>query len=201
MRARKDAAFQNILNAGDMVVPDGVGVVLASRLWPVRFKERVPGYDLLLAIFDRIKGTGRTVYFYGGAPGVAELAKAKMEAAYPGLNVAGARNGFIDEAEQEEMIAEICRLKPDILVVCTGFPRQEFWIDKNKNRLPCKLLIGAGGSLDGFSGTVKRAPVFFRKLGLEWLYRLMRQPSRFKRQLQLPLFMVMAVAERIKHKR
>jgi N-acetylglucosaminyldiphosphoundecaprenol N-acetyl-beta-D-mannosaminyltransferase len=198
MLARKDTAFMAALNKADMNIPDGIGIVLASKLGKHKFKSRVTGYDTVQAIFSKIKDTGKTVYFYGGAPGVADEAKARMEEAYPGLKIVGVRNGYIDEAGQDEMIEEIKRLKPDMLIVGMSFGKQEQWIMRRKEDLPCKLLMGLGGALDVMSGRVRRAPAFVGKIGFEWLYRLIKQPSRIKRQIKLPLFMLAAIGDRLK---
>ena len=196
MRARKDPDFMEVLNRGDLVIPDSVGIVLASRFGQNKIPRRVTGYDTVQALFARIKNTDKTVYFYGAPPGVAELAKAKMEEEHKGLKIIGVSHGFIDEPDQARMIDEIKALKPDILIVGLGAPKQERWIERHKDNLPCKLLIGAGGSFDGMSGRIPRVPKFIGDIGLEWLYRLIREPSRFKRQLQLPLFMLVVIKER-----
>ena len=196
MIARKDAEFMRILSRADMVLPDGIGIVIASKFGAYKFRERVTGCDTSLRIFEKIKDTDKTVYFYGGAPGVAEEARIKLQASYPGLKIIGARDGFQDEEAQNKMIEEIKRLKPDILLVGTGSPRQERWIDKHKNELPCKILMGVGGSFDVYSGKVRRAPDIWVNMRLEWLYRLIKQPSRIKRQIQLPLFMLTVIKER-----
>ena len=198
MTARKDKKFKDILNAADLLVPDGIGVVLASKLFnKVKIKYRVTGYDLVQEIFKNISKSGESVYFLGGAPGVAETAREKMQELHNGLKVVGVSDGYFDEVKEIEIIKEIIDKKPDILLLGIGFPKQEKWIDKHKNELPVKLHIGIGGALDGMAGIVPRAPKFFRKCGLEWLYRLIRQPSRWKRQLQLPLFILVVTKEKI----
>lgn len=197
MVARRDAGFMEVLRRGDMILPESVGIVLAARIFGHRLRGRVTGIDTATAVFKRVKDMGISVYFYGGAPGVAETAKARVEEAYPGLSVAGVSHGFLDEDGQRAMIEEIKRLSPQILLVGTGSPRQERFIDRHKAELPCKLLMGVGGAFDVMSGRLRRAPAIFRKLNLEWLYRLVREPSRLKRQLQLPLFMLVVLKERI----
>jgi len=195
MLSRKNKSFKNALNAADLCIPDGIGIVLASRFGKHKLRRRVTGYDTTLSIFNKIKNTDKTVYFYGSAPGVAIEAKEKLEATYPGLKIIGVRDGYIDEDAQNEMIMEIQQIKPDILLVGTGFPKQELWIMKHKETLPCKILMGVGGQLDGFSGRVPRVPAVIGNMGLEWLYRLVRQPKRWRRQLQLPLFMLAVLGD------
>lgn len=199
MYARKDKELMRILNSADMVIPDGIGIVYASKLNKVKIKERVAGYDLVQSLFETMKSTSLTVYFLGGAPGVAEQAKLAMGKKYEGLKIIGVNDGYFDIKREKIIIDEIRSLKPDLLLVGLGTPRQEKWIDKHKDRLPCKVLIGVGGSFDGFAGAVKRAPELFIKLNLEWLYRLIKQPSRIKRQIQLPVFVFTVIKEKILH--
>jgi len=197
LEARKNKAFKDILNSADLLIPDGIGVVYASRLNKVKIRQRVPGYDLLLNIFNEIRNTGETVYFFGGAPGVAELAKLKMEERFPGLKIVGASDGYFDAEKERFIINDIITKKPDILLAGLGFPKQETWIHEHKGVLPAKILIGVGGTLDGYSGKFRRSPVIWQKLGLEWFHRLIRDPKRFKRQLKLPLFVLIVLKEKI----
>ena len=188
MEAQKDREFMSILNKGDLVVPDGVGIVIASRLLGEKIKGRVTGCDLILSLFGAVKGK-YSVYLLGGAPGVAEMAKANMEARF-GLNIIGFADGFFDKQKERRIIKEIQKLKPDILLVGTGFPKQEKWIYEHRNRLPVKISAGIGGSIDIMAGTVKRAPKIMRLLGIEWLWRLLLQPRRIKRMYKLPIFLL-----------
>lgn len=198
MSALKDEEFMNILNKGDLLVPDGIGVVIASKILGKALKERVAGYDLVQAVFNKIKDNGKTVYFLGGGKGIAEDARAKMEDKHKGIKIVGVHDGYFDENEEKLIIEEINRLKPDLVLVGIGFPKQEKWIYKHKDILEVKVFIGVGGSFDGMSGNVKRAPDIFIKLGLEWFYRLVKQPSRFFRMLQLPLFLLTVIKAKIK---
>ena len=193
LEAQKDWDFKDILNGGDLVIPDGIGIVLASKLNEVKIKERVAGCDLILSLFDAVRKDKRRVYLLGGKPGVAEQAKTNMEARYPGLKIVGTHDGYFDAKEERAIIKEIRELQPDILLVGIGFPRQEKWIFKYKNKVPAKLTAGIGGSIDIMAGTVKRAPVVMRKIGLEWLWRLLLQPSRITRIYKLPLFIIKAI--------
>ena len=188
MEAQKDKELFDILKAADMVVPDGIGVVWASKYTDQLLPERVAGYDLVQAVFSKIKDTGKTVYFFGGTPGTAALAAKRMMKKYPGLSIVGTHNGYFTQKEEKEIIAEIKNLSPSLLLVGLGAPKQEKWIYENMRFLNTKVCIGVGGSFDVMAGTVKRAPVIFQKLGLEWFYRLITQPSRWKRMLQLPKF-------------
>ena len=198
MRARKDREFANVLESAELVLPDGIGVVLASKLGKDKLRQTVTGCDLCFEIFRNMKDTeGAKAYILGAAPGVAELAEANVEKQFPGLDICGVRNGFFGEAEEETIIEEINALRPDILLVGLGMARQEKFIHKYRERLDVNVAIGCGGTIDVMAGTVKRAPVVFRKLGLEWFYRLIKQPSRFFRMLVLPKFAVVVIFDKI----
>ena len=196
MAARKNSAFRDILNSADMVVPDGIGVVLASKLGRVKIKERVTGCDLVLALFDAIKDTGYSVYFFGSKPGIAEKAKAAIEEKFPGIKIVGTSDGYYDEEKEKRIIEDIRAKNPGLVLVGTGMVKQETWIAENRDKLGAKLLIGVGGCLDVFCGHVTRAPRAMRRLGLEWLYRLIREPKRLKRQIYIPLFALLVLRER-----
>ena len=188
MQAQEDAALMNILKAADLVIPDGIGVVWASRYSEAKLPERVAGYDLTQRIFQEIENTDYTVYFFGGAPGVSLAAAKKMQEKYPHLKIVGGHNGYFDEKEEKKILYDIKKLSPSILLVGLGAPKQEKWIYDNIRLTTAKVAIGIGGSFDVMSGKTKRAPKIFCKLGLEWFYRLLKQPSRFMRMLRLPQF-------------
>lgn len=196
MEACKDKELMMILEDADLVVPDGIGVVWASRYAEERLKERVAGYDLTQNLFAKLANTQETFYFFGGAPGVSAKAAHLMQEKYPGLQIVGGHNGYFDEAEERKIIADIQKKKPSVLLVGLGAPKQEKWIYENRRLLDVKLCIGVGGSFDVMAGNVKRAPKVFRKLGLEWFYRLITQPSRWRRMLKLPVFAFQVWKER-----
>lgn len=188
LHAYKNPDYRDVLNRGSLITPDGIGVVYASKILGKPLKERVGGFDLANKVLEKIAGTGKTVYLFGGKPGVAEKAAEKVSALYPGTIICGTQDGYFDAEKEAKIIEDIKEKKPDLLFVCLGFPKQETWIDAHKEELGAKVLMGLGGSLDVFAGTVKRAPAIFQKLGLEWFYRLLKQPSRAIRMLALPKF-------------
>lgn len=190
MEATKDEKLMEILAEADMVVPDGIGVVWASRYSEIRLRERVAGYDLTQRLMAELAREGHTFYFFGGAPGVASAAARAMMKKYPGLQVVGVHNGYFDEKEEERIIGDIKAKAPSILLVGLGAPKQEKWIFEHLMLTDARVAIGVGGSFDVMAGKVKRAPKLFQKLGLEWFYRLISQPTRWKRMLRLPLFAV-----------
>lgn len=188
MHAYRNKEYMDVLNRADMVVPDGIGVVYGSKIVGKPVKERVAGYDLSCSLLKYAGEKTKKVFLFGGKPGVAEMAAERMKEMYSGIEIAGTTHGY--HKTYDHVAAEIKNSGADIVLVCLGAPKQEFWIDKNKDATGAKILIGAGGSLDVFAGTVKRAPAFFRKLNLEWFYRLIKQPSRAGRMLDLPRFAI-----------
>jgi N-acetylglucosaminyldiphosphoundecaprenol N-acetyl-beta-D-mannosaminyltransferase len=192
MVAQKDSEMKKLLNEGNLVVADGIGVVLASKILGNPIKERVAGFDIATTLVAEIQKRGYSLYLFGGMPGVAEVAKKNLEKDYPDIKIVGTSDGYFSNEEEEIIIDRINQTKPDIIFVCLGMSRQEKWIYNSKNKLDVKVCIGVGGTLDVFAGKVKRAPEFFCKFGLEWLYRLSKEPWRFMRMMALPKF-VMAI--------
>ncbi len=195
MSARKDEALHQLLAQADLLTPDGIGVVYASKIMGDSVKERVPGFDTACALLERIQNGEHSLYLLGGKPGVADLAAENIKAKYPNIRILGTHDGYFNDAEP--IVSEIARLSPDLLFICLGSPKQERFAVDYRNRLNCKLMMGLGGSLDVFAGTVKRAPVIFQRLGLEWFYRLCKQPSRIGRMMSLPHFALVIVMNRI----
>lgn len=184
--ASNNPDFTKVLNQADMIIPDGIGVVYGARILGEPLKERVAGYDLVCNLFPIMAQKGQSVYLLGAKPSVAEKAAENLTKKYPGLVIAGTHDGYFKD--DDEVIADINRSNPDFLMVCLGFPKQEQWIFDNHDKINTRLAIGAGGCLDVFAGTVARAPEFYCNHGIEWLYRLVKQPSRFVRMLALPKF-------------
>lgn len=198
MAALENEALRNSLNKGSLVIPDGIGVVIGSKIIKKPLKERVAGYDFVQNLFYHLKDTDKTVYFFGSKEGTAELAAEKMRAKYPGLNIIGTQHGYIKDTTG--VAAEINKLKPDLVLVGLGAPRQEAWISEHIKDLDTKVMIGVGGSMDVMSGLVKRAPKFFIRLHLEWFHRLITQPTRFVRMLKLPQFLIKMLVDGKKYK-
>lgn len=197
-RARQDSTLSAILARAHLVLPDGAGVILASRILGCPLKERVPGVDFALRLAEPIAKSGHRLFLLGAAPGVAEEAAARLTAAHPGLNICGVHHGYFEDPSSPAEL--IRRSEADVVFVCLGSPRQEKWMDRYGRETGAKLLIGLGGSLDVFAGRVKRAPALWQKAGMEWLYRALKEPVRLKRVVKLPLFLCAAVGARIKGK-
>ena len=187
LACRQNPAAMEAVCSADLILPDGIGIVRAARILGRPLQERVTGYDFAMALLRRISGMGRSVFLLGAQPGVAEEAAGRLCAQMPDLRVAGTQHGYF--SEEAAVLEKIRESGADVLFVCLGAPRQEIWMRENAHRLPCRLLVGLGGSLDGMAGRVVRAPVAWQRLGLEWLYRMLREPVRFKRFGALPRFM------------
>lgn len=185
MAAKKDAAFRDLLNTADLVTPDGIGVVKAAAILGQPMSERVGGFDLSCRVMESLNEKGLRLFIFGGKPGVAEKAAENLKEKYPNLVIAGTNDGYF--TEDEPIIQKIAAAQADYLMVCLGAPKQEKWIAAHKDRLFAKVIIGAGGSADVFAGTMARAPEFYIKHNLEWLYRIVKG-KRLKRSLSLFAF-------------
>jgi len=181
MAARRDAAFRNVLNAADLVLPDGVGLLWAARRQGAPLPERVAGSDLIYRLAERGGTRGWRVYFLGAAEGVAQTAAERLRARYPGLVIAGAYAGDPGPASASALVARVRAARPDVLLVAYGAPAQDKWIARYKDELGVPVSLGMGGSFDFVAGVAQRAPVWLQRLGLEWLHRLARQPWRARR--------------------
>lgn len=187
MCVENEQVRQTVLQA-DYIIPDGIGVVKAAAMLGTPLKGKVAGCELGWNILEPMAQNGKKLFMLGGKPGVAELAAQKIKETYPTLEIAGIQDGYFkDDAAVVEMINAV---SPDALFVCLGAPKQETWMVTHRSELSVGVMLGLGGSMDVYAGTVKRAPKIFVKLGLEWFYRLIKQPWRIKRMMGLPRFFV-----------
>lgn len=197
LAAQKDPALMQAIGGAALILPDGVGVVYASRIVGRAIQNRVPGVDFASALMQRMAGEGKRVYLLGAKPGVAEQAGRNLEERFPGLSVCGCHDGYFSASENDVIVAAINEAQPDLLLVCLGAPKQELWMQANAPALRVGLMAGLGGALDVYAGIVERAPQVWCDHGLEWLYRLMKEPKRIKRMIRLPGILLAAVRERI----
>lgn len=198
MYAQQDPNYLELLQQVEMVVADGIGIVYAAKIQYQPVTERVAGYDLLLELMKQANQHHWGVYLLGAEEEVNRLAFEKLKNSFPNARIVGRHHGFFkDGSELEQQILEdIKEKKPHLLFVALGFPRQENWIAKHQKDIAVPYAMGVGGSFDGLSGKVKRAPIIWQKLGLEWFYRLLSMPSRWRRMLVLPRFMVKQILNR-----
>ena len=195
---REDPDANRAVNGADLVLADGSGVIYGAKMLGTPMKGRVTGIGFAQGIMAQMAGNGKSLFLLGAKPGVAEKAAHNLMREYPGLRVAGTHDGYF--REDGPVIEEIRASGADVVFVCLGAPKQEKWMMANGEATGAHLLVGLGGCLDVFSGEVQRAPEVFQKLGLEWLHRLMKNPSRFGRMMKLPLFLVHVAGEKRKNK-
>ncbi len=196
MAALNQPSYLEMMQRADLIVPDGAGVVWAASYVGNPVKERVPGFDLMHHLFRAGEQKRWKVYLLGASPEIMEAASAKLRTQYPLIRWVGARDGYFKDDEDVSVIEDIRAAAPDILLVGRSAAGQEPWIDRYKQELGVPVMMGVGGSFDVISGKLKRAPIVFQKLRLEWLYRLMQEPWRYKRMLDLPKFAVKVIREK-----
>ncbi len=197
VRAQNDAEFQYLINAANLVTPDGFGVIKAADMLGTPLIERVSGVEIAKELCRMSAEEGFSVYFLGAAPGVAELAAQNLKKRFPALQVAGVHDGYFDASKDSEIVAQVKASGAHALLVAMGIPRQEKFIYENMQKLGVCVAMGVGGSFDVFSGKVKRAPEWYQKHGLEWFYRLVKDPTKIKKAATLPKFAAMVICRRI----
>ncbi len=196
MQARVNRTFRAALQKAALCVPDGIGVLWAGRLrgWPLR--ERVAGSDFVPRLASEAARQGWRIFFLGAAPGVAEQTAEILKRRNPGLRVAGCYAGSPARAEEDEIVARIQRTHADIVLVAYGAPKQDLWLARNLARTGAVVGVGVGGAFDFIAGLTRRAPRWMQNLGIEWLYRLINEPWRWRRQLVLPHFAALVLFKR-----
>ena len=195
----EDNALYEIINSASLIIPDGIGVIYASKILGRPLPEKVAGFDLSKRILSYAAETKKRVFLLGSAPAtnetraVCDIAAEKISQLFPGIVISGTHDGYFSESESDNIVEEINASGADILLVCLGAPKQEKWIYSNREKLNVSFAMGLGGSLDVYAGTVKRAPDIFIKMNLEWFYRLIKQPYRIGRMMKLPKLLFGAV--------
>ncbi|MDP4109131.1 MAG: WecB/TagA/CpsF family glycosyltransferase [Bacillota bacterium] len=192
----KNDALNKAVNDAALVLPDGIGVIYASNIYKTRLKGKVAGIDFASEFCRRMKDTDYSLFLLGAKPGIAGKAAEELLMKYPGLHINGVRDGYF--ANDDEAIKAVNEAAPDVVFVCLGAPKQELFMRANAGRINATVLVGLGGSLDVFAGVVNRAPDIFIKLGLEWFYRLLKEPKRIGRMMRLPLFLTAAAKDSLK---
>jgi N-acetylglucosaminyldiphosphoundecaprenol N-acetyl-beta-D-mannosaminyltransferase len=195
--AYDDPGFCRVLNASDLNAADGVGLTLAARWLGSPLRERVTGSDGIYRLATHCARQGYRLFLLGAGPGVAEQVAVRLLAREPGLIVAGTYAGSPHPEEEEDIVERVCAAAPDLLLVAYGVPAEEKWIARNRGRLGVPVMIGVGGAFDFVAGVTRRAPVWMRRAGLEWLHRLISEPWRWRRQLALPRFVSLVLRQRL----
>lgn len=196
LAAEKDPDFRRVLNSADLALPDGIGVVYSAKIMGRPLKARVPGIEFAEDMLACLDERGGRLFLLGARPGVAEKAGENILARYPNITLCGTQDGYF--RDEETVLLKVAAARPDLLFVCLGAPKQEKWMARWGRHTGARLAIGLGGALDVFAGNVERAPESWRKLGLEWAYRLKKEPQRAGRMARLPLVLVKAAGERFK---
>ncbi len=191
--------FRVLLNAFDLAIPDGAGLLLAARFYGRRFREQVTGTDMAVELAGLCAHRGWRICLLGAGPGVAAAAADKLIQRWPGLQVAGAYAGDADPTSDQQTLRMLKQAGPiHILLVAYGAPKQESWIERNHLASGAILAMGVGGALDFIAGRTPRAPAWMRRAGLDWAFRLAVHPWRWRRQLALPEFIALAVIDALK---
>ena len=196
VNASRDSAFKEVLGKADLIVPDGTGVVLATRFLRWQRIWRLPGIELAEGIFKTAERSGRSVYLLGAHANILEAAKSRLLAMHPRLKIAGSHHGYF-QGKEEEVIEDIIASRADILLVGTGSPGQEYFIARTRDRLSCKLFMGIGGSFDIWAGSRRRASKLMQRMGLEWLHRSILDVKRWPRLSFIPCFIWMVIRAKV----
>ena len=198
LAAEKDESFRTVINAADLVIPDGIGVIYSAKILGTPLAERVPGIEFSAKMLEKLNEMGGRLFLLGAKPGVAEKAGENICAQYPNIVLCGTQDGYFKD--EEDVILKVAAARPDLMFVCLGAPKQEKWMARWGQHSGAKLAIGLGGVLDVYAGNVERAPEAWQKLGMEWAYRLKKEPKRFGRMARLPLVLVKSAGQRVKGK-
>ena len=199
MYAQENKDYYELLMQADYIAPDGIGIVKASHTLGTPIKERVPGFELMLGLLEIADMEKKNVYFIGAKEEIIELTIEKIKQEWPHINIVGYHHGYFNHADPE-MINKVKETEPDMVFVAFGFPRQEKWISNYLSQVSSGIAVGVGGSFDVLSGKTKRAPRLVQSFHIEWLYRLIRQPSRYKRMSVLPKFLQEIYSQKKKDK-
>ena len=193
--AQKDEELKRIVNSASLRVPDGISMVVVSRILGTPLKERVTGIDLMLKLIEQCGKQGRKIFLLGGKPGIAQAAAARLLEKFPGINIVGTYHGYFKE--DSEAIKAVKDAGPDVLFAGLGAGRQEKWLERYHGELRVPVAMVIGGSLDVISGQKRRAPKWMQRMYIEWLYRLFTEPERWKRQLALPKFLYLTLLKKV----
>ncbi|SES88706.1 N-acetylglucosaminyldiphosphoundecaprenol N-acetyl-beta-D-mannosaminyltransferase [Oceanobacillus limi] len=196
MKAREDAVYKQTIQSADFVIPDGIGVIMASKYMNTPLQERIPGTEVMMDLLAYANEHRLSCYFLGAKDFVNEKVVLEVEKQFPNIEIAGNQHGYTD-VDDPTFVEKVVKSNPDLIFVALGLPRQEQWVEKHIDQFNKGIFMGVGGSFDVLAGEVKRAPKAWIKLNLEWLYRLVKQPLRLKRVFKIFEFMARVILKRI----
>jgi N-acetylglucosaminyldiphosphoundecaprenol N-acetyl-beta-D-mannosaminyltransferase len=197
---QNNTLLENFTSKNSIIIPDGIGTVICSKIVGMPVKEKIAGIETMDNIVKKCEKENHGIYLLGSTQETLDMCNINLRTKYRKLNILGSHDGYFDLNSCEEILMEIEKLSPQVLFVAMGCPRQEMFITKYMDRLPCKVFMGVGGSFDIIAGNLKRAPKWMINLGLEWLYRVAKEPFRIKRLSSIPKFIMMVIKDKYKFK-
>ena len=197
---QNDMLLNNFTSENSIIIPDGVGTVICSKIVRQPVKQKIAGIEVMDRIIKRCEKENQGIYLLGSTKETVDMCNINLRTKYSNLNILGSHDGYFDLEGCEEILNDIEKTNPQVLFVAMGCPRQEIFIAKYMDRLPCKIFMGVGGSFDIIAGNVKRSPKWMINVGLEWLYRVSKEPFRIKRLASIPKFILMVIKDKYKRK-
>ncbi|MBW9146137.1 WecB/TagA/CpsF family glycosyltransferase [Clostridium sp. CM028] len=192
--------LENFTSKNSIIIPDGIGTVICSKIVGQPVKEKIAGVELMDCIVKKCEKESQGIYLLGSTQETVNMCNINLRTKYRKLNILGSHDGYFEMDNCEELLKEIEKVSPQVLFVAMGCPRQEVFIAKYMDRLPCKVFMGVGGSFDIIAGNVKRAPKWMINIGMEWFYRVAKEPFRIKRLSSIPKFILMVIKDKYKRK-
>ena len=192
--------LDNFTSKNSIIIPDGISTVICSKIVGQTVKEKIAGVELMDSLVKKCEKEKQGIYLLGSTKETVDMCNINLRTKYRKLNILGSHDGYFEMDNCEEILKEIEKVKPQVLFVAMGCPRQEIFITKYMDRLPCSVFMGVGGSFDIIAGNVKRAPKWMINIGMEWLYRVAKEPFRIKRLSSIPKFILMVIKDKYKRK-
>ncbi|WP_115642444.1 WecB/TagA/CpsF family glycosyltransferase [Clostridium putrefaciens] len=189
--------YENFTSKRSIIIPDGVGVIFSAKVKGLKVKEKIAGIEVMQDIISYCNKKDKSIYLLGSKESVVKRCKTNIESTYKNIKVVGYKDGYFDLDNCDDIIEDINKCNPDVLFVAMGCPRQERFIIRYMDKLPCKVFMGVGGSFDILAGELKRAPKWMITFGIEWLYRILKEPFRIKRMKSIPKFMIRAIIGKV----
>jgi N-acetylglucosaminyldiphosphoundecaprenol N-acetyl-beta-D-mannosaminyltransferase len=192
--------LDNLTSENSIIIPDGISTVICSKIVGMPVKEKIAGVELMDRLVKKCEKEGEGIYLLGATKETVDMCNINLRTKYRKLDILGSHDGYFEMDNCEEILEEIQKVNPKVLFVAMGCPRQEIFISKYMDRLPCSVFMGVGGSFDIIAGNIKRAPKWMINIGMEWLYRVAKEPFRIKRLSTIPKFITMVIREKYKGK-